>query len=47
MIVLQRIQTVVTSLTMVGVWSNLYLNFNSNIEKKIKEEIQANLIGKR
>lgn len=28
MIVLQRIQTVVTSLTMVGVWTNLYLNFS-------------------
>lgn len=33
MIVLQRIQTVVVSMTMIGVWSNLYVNCSKSIKK--------------
>lgn len=31
--ILQKIQTIVTSTTMVGVWCNLYLNFKNNKDK--------------
>ena len=30
--ILQKIQTIVTSTTMVGVWCNLYLNYKNNKE---------------
>lgn len=36
MILLHRIQTVVTSITMVGVWSNLYFNVTAIRQKQNK-----------
>ena len=33
MIILQRIQTAVVSMTMIGVWSNFYLNYSKSIKK--------------
>jgi hypothetical protein len=33
MIILQRIQTVVVTMTMIGVWTNLYVNCSKTIKK--------------
>jgi hypothetical protein len=41
MMILQRIQTVATSVTMIGVWSNLYLTYKRekrDIKLKEKED---------
>lgn len=44
MMFLQRIQTVVVTMTMIGVWSNLYLNYHINITNNKKFNVDPGKI---
>ncbi len=35
---LQRIQAIATSTTMIGVWTNLYINYKNRQERKTNEK---------